>query len=206
MKQFLYLLLFCFTLVSPLFAQYEDPYDERDRIDEEQAQLDTTALPQNTLRNIVLGSDYGFAFFPIFYLEASPYIAYNLRDVLMFGVGGTYMYFNNYISSFEQSIYGGRAFARLRPIRDLDYYFHGEYEVLNLLTPNSFYNPTGSGTASQQYLRKNASALYLGFGSSWQAGQRFYFTSDILYNVYYHRGNSIFGSPLAIRAGFYAIF
>lgn len=119
-----------------------------------------------------VGGGLGLQFGSYTVLDLSPLVAYEVGKVFMFGVGATYLYarikYPNYIQ--QNNMYGGRVFVRLLPARNVfsngdAFFIHGEFEVLNVESPNQTsivipqrYNVPGyiAGAGYQQAIGRRA--------------------------------------------------
>lgn len=132
------------------------------------------------------GGNFGLMFGTVTYIELSPLIGYRITDRLSAGPGVSYIYMQDNRYDLSTSIYGGRLFARYN---FTDYLFgHGEYEVLNLVTP---YSLNG---------RTNLTSIFVGGGYRQRLGSNSFLNIMGLWNIN-DSEYSIYRNPI-IRMGF----
>lgn len=160
-------------------------------------QPDTTGMPYNKAEpqkkkfkrpkffdHTYVGGGLGLQLGQYTVVDLSPMVAYEVGKVFMGGIGFTYLYnrvrlsngTSNYI--FETNTYGGRAFVRLLPARNVfsngdAFFVHGEYEILNL-------EDFTSSTIIKK--RVNVPGYIAGLGYQQAIGQRAFTTLSILWN------------------------
>lgn len=131
-----------------------------------------------------VGGGLGLQFGQYTVIDVSPMVAYEVGKVFMGGIGFTYLYnrvrlsngVSNYI--FETNTYGGRAFIRLLPARNIfsngdAIFVHGEYEILNL-------EDFTSSTIIKK--RVNVPGYIAGLGYQQAIGRRAFTTLSVLWN------------------------
>jgi hypothetical protein len=150
-----------------------------------------------------LGGNFGLQFGNITFIDVSPLVLYQVTDRTQFGVGITYQYvrFNNVrtfgggtLSSSGNSIYGGRTFMRYFLFPGI--FAQGEYEMLS----TRYYDYS---SLTPELKRALVPAGFVGGGYSQPISGRSAFNITVLYNLLYeqYRAQSIYASPLVIRAG-----
>jgi hypothetical protein len=131
-----------------------------------------------------VGCGLGIQFGTYTVIDLSTMVCYEVGKVFMGGIGFTYLYnrvrLSNGASSyiFETNTYGGRAFVRLLPARNVfsngdAFFVHGEYEVLNL-----------EDFASSSVIKKrvNVPGYIAGLGYQQAIGRRAFTTLSVLWN------------------------
>jgi hypothetical protein len=131
-----------------------------------------------------VGGGLGLQFGQYTVIDLSPMVAYEVGKVFMGGIGFTYLYNRVRLTSgqssyiFETNTYGGRAFARIIPVRNVfsngdAFFVHGEYEILNL-----------EDFASSSVIKKrvNVPGYIAGLGYQQAIGRRAFTTLSVLWN------------------------
>lgn len=137
---------------------------------------------------IIIGGNAGAAFGNITVVELSPSVGYLVRDDLLVGLQGRYIYYEerSRFGNFTTNIYGGGIFTQ--------YYFlenflaHAEYEILNL---DDFRPP---------FERVNIQSIFVGGGYRSSLGGNSFISILLLYNL-----NETYNSPYTnpvLRFGF----
>jgi long-subunit fatty acid transport protein len=126
-----------------------------------------------------VGGGLGLQFGQFTVIDLSPMVAYELGKVFMGGIGFTYLYNRIRYTSLiiESNTYGGRAFARILPLRNVfsngdAFFLHGEYEMLNLEE-----NPLAVIKN-----RVNVPGYIAGLGYQQAIGRRSFTTLSVLWN------------------------
>jgi hypothetical protein len=126
-----------------------------------------------------VGGGLGLQFGTYTVIDLSPMVCYEVGKVFMGGIGFTYLYnrirYTNLI--IESNTYGGRAFARILPLRNVfsngdAFFLHGEYEMLNLEE-----NPLAVIKK-----RVNVPGYIAGVGYQQAIGRRAFTTLSVLWN------------------------
>lgn len=148
---------------------------------------------------IFLGGDFSISFGTYSLIDLSPLVGYNVNRFVSAGVGGTYKFMA--VPGNRQNYYGGRAFARLRPLPEYlpGVFLHGEWETVNhdyWMAPDQYSSPV--------LTRKWTPAILGGIGLRSQMGTNSYFTLCILFNFLDDGtvGSSIYSGPILPRVGF----
>lgn len=117
------------------------------------------------------------------YIDISPLVGYRISEEFSIGTGLIF----NYIAGNGQSLtlYGARTLARYQVFNDL--FLQTEFELLR----------GSSGGVSSEW----QSRLPVGGGWRTRMGGNSYFTIEVLYDLLYDDAESIYPSPLIVRAG-----
>lgn len=133
------------------------------------------------------GGNLGLQFGTVTLVEMSPMVGYQATERLMFGVGGTYLYFQDkrYAQTYSSTYYGGRTFGQFRITPQI--FAWAEYEALN----GELWNPI-----DQELERRWFDNFFVGGGL--RQGP---VMITALYNLSYETGQGFYGSPWVIRIG-----
>jgi len=157
-----------------------------------------------TLRDrIYFGGDFSLMFGTITFIEVSPIVGYRFTPRFSSGVGATYQYYREKISSgtiIKSHIYGGRIFSRYTLLKDLNEFIpiglhagllgYCEYEFLNL---ESYFSPLHE--SGRFWLH----SFYVGGGLELPIGKRSRMSLLVLFNLN-DTGESPYSNPL-VRIG-----
>ena len=78
---------------------------------------------------LVYGGNLGLSLGNVTVIDVSPTVGYKVTEKFIVGPGATYLYYNDNITQFRASVYGGRLFGQYLINRYL--FAYGEMEVLN---------------------------------------------------------------------------
>ena len=184
MKTYLLLIIFLPTL---LFAQLKVKDKDNSGFSFDQS-------------NLIYGGNFGLYFFDEYsFVEISPTVAYPINDILLLGIGATYIYQDFVVyqySAFEQknNIYGFQLFERINITEQI--FHHGELNILNYerIDPQSISAPIYST------FRSTIPALNVGIGYSGAFRRGGYI--QILYDLLYNPNAARNSSPWNIQIGF----
>jgi hypothetical protein len=129
--------------------------------------------------------------------NVAPMVGYNLTEDFSIGLGSSYLFLKQKIVSpthvydFSTHVFGGSVFARYFILDQI--FAHGEYEILNLKTYDSFDS------------RRNVGAFLIGAGYQQVLGEHFLTNISILYAIS-ESAYSPYANPLVIRPGFFYRF
>jgi hypothetical protein len=184
----------CLFIASPGHAQTNDnDNDNRQRRQTNEGSSDTPSLKDR----IRVGGNFSFQLGNATFIDVSPFVTYMVTERFNVSAGATYQYIRFRIPGFpggENSIYGGRVFARQFILPSV--FAHAEYETLNTVYP--FFD----GNVFE-YRRGWVPAGFIGGGYNQSAGRRAAFQLTILYNLLYDNLRSPYNSPWVIRTGFH---
>ncbi len=152
-----------------------------------QAQYGVAKEKSAWYENFRFGGGFGLRLGTITQVDLSPRVEYLATDRLSFGVGGTYLYYNNKTYLYETSIYGVGAFADFAIIKDLNsilpfgsgtaLLLHAEANYLNLDPDMDF------GALTPRTDRFWIWQPMIGGGLKVPAGKRAYLLVLVLYNL-----------------------
>ncbi len=168
-----YIIIFLLTFQLTANAQN---FDDLEKTTDSQQEANST---QNKTRkaptipdNIYFGGDFSLSLGSNFYFSISPEAGYKISDFFHVGTGLYYMYNSVPQSNYSMSVYGGRVYTRIFPLKKL--FLQGEYEILN--APR--YDPL-SGYKKGRTMVPGALA---GLGYMEKSSGRFGFYVEVLYN------------------------
>lgn len=119
---------------------------------------------------VVIGGNLGASFGEYTFLNLSPNVGYFVNENWIWGVGATYIYYDEpYYGS--SNMYGGRLFSDYFVLRN--FILHAEYEVLNLEVFDMY------GFSE----RMNIGSFLVGGGLRSTLGSRSYASIMLLYNL-----------------------
>jgi hypothetical protein len=123
----------------------------------------------------------------ITYIELPPYVGYKISPYFWAGLGPLYMYYKDNDWNYETSIYGGKVFAQLFLVKNLDekihinlgdLYFYAESNMFNLEPADM--DPFGNIIT---HPRKWINSTLIGGGFRYAIGYRSGFSINILWDI-----------------------
>ncbi len=174
------LLALCFTATATLAQDSTTAVVKTNKAEPQKKKFQRPKFFDHTY----VGGGLGLQFGAYTVLDVSPMVAYEVGKVFMGGIGFTYLYNRVRLSNgastfiFETNTYGGRAFLRLIPVRNVfsngdAFFIHGEYELLNL-----------EDFSSSSIIKKrvNIPGYIAGLGYQQAIGRRAFTTLSVLWN------------------------
>lgn len=154
---------------------------------------------------IFFGGNFGLLFGTTTFIELSPVAGYQLTPRISSGLGFIYQYYRErtfFNTVFKTHIYGGRAFAQITAIKNLNDYIplglhagiigYAEYEMLN---SENF--TISDSSANNRYWREN---LYIGGGLELPMSEKVKMNLLVLWNLNY--SDEFQYSNPSVRIGF----
>lgn len=123
-----FLLFLSLSLVS--FSSYS--FDYKTHFLPNLEAKETLAPKKFDPEKLTYGGNFGATFGTLTYVDISPFIGYRLTDDWLAGVGVSYIYYRQRISSnytYQTHLYGGRLFSQYSILDNV--FVHGELEALN---------------------------------------------------------------------------
>jgi long-subunit fatty acid transport protein len=162
------LLIIALFSINFLFAQDEDSYVYGDSELKNKAKNDNKPLIDWS--RVSVGGGLGATFGNVTFIEVAPTAAYFVTDHFLYGIGLSYVYYEDKIFRYKTSTYGARVYSQYL-LDILPVLGHVEAELINV---DSFSYP---GT------RINVVNLYVGGGLNQKMGDRSYFYLLMLWNL-----------------------